>query len=139
MSEHAHQCAPERAADEGFGPGPLHDPEHVADTQGRAFADVGRPEHTDGRRDDHAFRNGEPFTVQGDDGNSHDDSTFSARLRAALPSGRCAVVSLSEAPSAGEPHGSTGVSGTVRLATPAIIDPCPISTKASAPRPTSVS
>src|SRR5690349_11888520 len=111
MGEHADEAAAERAADRHRDARAFDDTDLLA----RVDHDVGRhgrAEHADGRRDDHALRNVEQFAV------------------VSRPHGR-APPRVSTASGTAMPK--TETSGTVRLATPAIIDPCPTSRNMLAP------
>ena len=115
-------------------PGPFDDADLVAGAELAPFGDAVRAEDADDGRDDHPLGHGRasrrPAAIGG--------AVGSAGVRAG------GTVTMRVPPrgwsrSDGVAQESTGTSGTVRLATPAIIEPWPTSTNASAPSAASVS
>src|SRR6478672_9099772 len=112
MGQHADEHAAERAADWCRRAWTLDDADRIAGVDDIAVGDDVGSEHPDQRRDDHALRYVEQLSV-----------VRATHVRA--------PPIVSTASGVAMPY--TATSGTVRLATPAIIDPCPTSKNAVAP------
>ena len=118
----------ERAAHRLPGSRAFDDADDLAHAHRCTLFDAERPEHADAGRDDHAFDHRHSLAFEVESG-AHADLLVTL---GGIGRTRCSH-------SAGVPHARTGTSGTVRLATPAIIEPWPTSTNAVAPSPASVS
>ena len=116
VDEHADQSAAERAADGRRGARAIEEADGLADVDEVALVEIVEgTEHADGRGDDHAFGDEEPFAVGQQSLHGLPDLQLSwGRLR---DSRRCRTVT----------------SGAPRLASAASIEPCPTSRNVVAP------
>src|SRR6185295_19397511 len=117
VHEHADELAGEGARHGRGRAGPFHHPHSLARGDGPALVERYRPEGADDRRDDHALRDEQAFTVV--------DERFHQ-------------TSSRRSTSSGVPTPRTGASGVVRLASPASIEPWPTSRNEPVPRVTMV-